>query len=62
MNKDQCRCRDCGRWVSYYDITKTFDGLLNCINCDSKRVYYSSKSVWHGDWLMCRDCEWGWSE
>ena len=29
-NKDQCRCGGCGRWVSYHDITKTFDGCHYC--------------------------------
>lgn len=24
------RCRDCGRWISYYNITKTFDGCYHC--------------------------------
>jgi len=23
-------CRDCGRFVSYNNITKTFDGCYNC--------------------------------
>ena len=29
-NMDQVRCRDCGRWISYFDITKTFDGCNYC--------------------------------
>ena len=29
-NMDQCRCRDCGRFVSYYAITKTSDGCAYC--------------------------------
>ena len=29
-NMDQVRCRDCGRWISYFDITKTFDGCHYC--------------------------------
>jgi ribosomal protein L37E len=33
-NKDQCRCRDCGRWISYHDITKTFDGCNYCEGYD----------------------------
>jgi len=24
------RCRDCGRWISYYNVTKTFDGCYYC--------------------------------
>ena len=24
------RCRDCGRWISYYNITKTFGGCYHC--------------------------------
>jgi hypothetical protein len=34
MNKDQVRCRDCGRWISYYNITKTFDGCNYCEGYD----------------------------
>ena len=26
----QFRCTDCGRWISYFDITKTFDGCYHC--------------------------------
>jgi len=29
-NMDQCRCRDCGRFISYYAITKTSDGCAYC--------------------------------
>ena len=32
-NMEQCRCRDCGRFVSYYAITKTSDG---CAYCEGK--------------------------
>jgi len=24
------RCSGCGRWISYYNITKTFDGCYHC--------------------------------
>ena len=30
LGKAQMRCRDCGRFVSYSNITKTFDGCYNC--------------------------------
>lgn len=36
--------------------------MTRCINCYSRNVHYSSKSTWHGNWLMCMDCDYGWCE
>jgi len=60
LGKAQMRCRDCGRFISYSNITKTFDGCYNCgikfgRKCPKCKVDGDSIKVITGKWY-CYFC------